>query len=79
MITVLVIVLVIEALSLLMLFLNIQLFRTQSEKYRMLLSGLGNESTWGKPGRIIIPLYVLTTLFAALITGLVFVFQPHLL
>ncbi|MDO8648870.1 MAG: hypothetical protein Q7R81_03740 [Candidatus Peregrinibacteria bacterium] len=79
MITVLVIVLIVEALSLLLLFLNIQIFRSQSEKYRLLLSNLGDQSAWGRPGRILIPLYVLMTLGATAVTTIIFIFQPHLL
>lgn len=79
MVTVFVIVLVIEALSLLMLFINIQIFRGQSEKYRLLLANLGDQSAWGRPGRILIPLYVCLTLGATLVTTLIFILQPHLL
>ena len=79
MMTILVIVLIGEALSLLLLFLNIHIFRSQSEKYRLLLSDLGDQSTWGRPGRILIPLYILITLGTTVTTTLMFIFQPHLL
>lgn len=79
MIAALVVVLVVEALSLLLLFINIQIFRSQSEKYRLLLANLGDQSAWGRPGRILIPLYILLTLVATVATTLTFLFQPHLL
>lgn len=79
MITAVVILLVVEALSLLLLFINIQIFRSQSEKYSLLLADLGNQGAWGKPGRLIIPFYVACTLIAAAMTTVIFIFQPHLL
>lgn len=77
--TVLVIILIAEALSLLLLFFNIQIFRSQSEKYRLLLSSLGDESGWGRPGRILVPLYILFTLGATVLITIIFIFQPHVL
>ena len=79
MITALVLVLIAEALSLLFLFLTIRIFRSQAEKYRLLLTHLGDQSMWGSPGRILIPLYVVLTLSATVITTMIFLFQPHLL
>ena len=79
MMTVLVIVLMLEALSLLFLFLIVQIFRSQSEKYRLLLTNLGDQSAWGRPGRILIPVYVVLTLAATVVTTMIFIFQPHLL
>lgn len=78
-IAVLAVVLSLEALSLLILFINIRIFRGQSEKYSLLLSNLGDQSAWGRPGRILIPLYVLLVLAATVATTLIFIFQPHLL
>ena len=75
----LVLVLIAEALSLLFLFLIIRIFRSQAEKYRLLLTNLGDQSAWGNPGRILIPLYIVLTLGATLITTLIFLSQPHLL
>ncbi len=79
MMTAFLIVLIAEALSLLLLFVNMQVFRSQSEKYRLLLSNLGDQSAWGKPGRILIPLYILLTLGVTTVTTVIFLFQPHLL
>ncbi len=76
---ILVIVLIVQALSLLLLFLNIQIFRSQSEKYHLLLANLGNQSAWGRPGRILLPLYFLFTLGVTVVTTVLFLFQPHLL
>lgn len=74
-----IVILIIEGLSLLMLFLNIQIFRSQSEKYRLLLANLGNQSAWGWPGKILIPLYIVLTLGTTAVTILIFIFQPHIL
>lgn len=72
-------VLIIEALSLLMLFLNFQIFKSQTEKYRLLLSSMGGLDTWGKPGRILLPLYIVLVLGTTVVTTSIFIFQPHLL
>lgn len=77
--TMFVVILVIEAISLLILFLNVQIFRSQSGKYQALLIEMGDESGWGTPGRFIVPLYVLTVVGSVIVTTLVFVFQPHIL
>ena len=79
MITVLVIVLIVEALSLLLLLVILQVFRTQAGKYRMLLTNMGNQEAWGRPGKYIIPFYVATTLGFTAATTAIFIFQPHLL
>ncbi len=72
-------VLALEALSLLLLLLNIQIFRSQSEKYRLLLADLGDQSAWGRPGRILMPLYVVLTIVVTAVSATVFAFQPHFL
>lgn len=77
MIAALVIVLVLEVLSLLTLFLCVQVFRSQSEKYRLLLEGLEGRNGWGTPGRILLPLYILTILGSTVVTILIFMYQPH--
>lgn len=77
MVAALVAVLIAQALSLLLLFVNVQIFRSQSGKYRLLLANLGDEASWGAPGRIILPAYVLLTLAVTVGTTAVFVFQPH--
>jgi hypothetical protein len=79
MIATLAIVLGIEAFSLLFLFLAIRIFRGQAEKYRLLLSRLGEQDVGSRPGRILIPLYVLVTVCATALTTMIFLFQPHLL
>lgn len=79
MITVLVIILVMEALSLFLLLINIKIFRSQSKKYRLLLANLGSQSALGKPGHILIPLYIVSTLGVTAVTTMIFIFQPHLL
>ncbi len=73
------VVLVIQALSLLILFINIQLFRSQSEKYSALFSSLDNEGAWGKPGRFTLLVYIICTLAFTAITTIIFISQPHLL
>lgn len=73
----LVIVLIVEMLSLLMLFLSVQVFRSQAEKYRLLLEGLEGRNGWGTPGRILLPLYILAILGSTIITMLIFIYQPH--
>ncbi len=79
MIAALIAVLVLQAVSLLVLFINIEIFRSQSEKYRLLLSNLGDQSAWGRPGRVLIPLYIILVLCATVVTTLIFLFQPHVL
>lgn len=79
MIAALVFVLVVQVLSLLMLFLNVQVFRSQAEKYRMLLDHLEAGDAWGRPGRVLLPLYVVAVLGATVVTTLIFIFQPHIL
>ena len=72
-------VLIVQSLSLLILFINIQLFRSQSEKYRTFFFNLDNEGVWGKPGRIPLFLYVIFVLTFTAITTIIFIFQPHIL
>ena len=79
MLTVLAVVLVIELFSVALLFINIRLFRGQAEKYRVLLQNLGYEGGRRKEGRILVPLYVVCTLSATVVTIAIIVFQPHLL
>lgn len=73
------VVLVLEALSLLLLLLNIQIFRSQNEKYRLFMARLGDQGAWGRPGRVLVPLYVCMTFAAVAVTTALFLFQPHLL
>lgn len=79
MLTSLGVVFLIEVLSLLLLFVNVRIFRSQSNKYRLLLSGMGNQSAFGSPGRMLIPLYIALALGATIVTTLIFITQPHLL
>lgn len=72
------VVLVLEAFSLIWLAVNVQLYRTQLQKYRTLLSGFGDEKALGRPGKWILPLYVLLTIVLTLVTTLIFIWQPHL-
>jgi hypothetical protein len=70
---------VVQGLSLLLLILNVRLFRMQKAKYEVLLAKLGDENALGNPGRLIVPAYVLCTLAASAVIVALFVFQPHLL
>lgn len=70
---------VVQILSLLLLWLNVHLFRKQSAKYKALLKSLGNEDAWGSPGWFLIPLYILSTCVASVVIVILFVFQPHFL
>jgi len=74
-----VIVLLIEASSLLVLLLLVQIFRTKSAKYRALCRDLGGHDVlWGRPGRILVPLYSLFTVLAAILSVAFFILHPHL-
>ncbi len=77
MLTSFLILLVIQAVSLLIVFLVVQVFRSQVEKYRMMLTGMGNQGAWGKPGKAIIITYVVLAILVTIVTTLLFVFQPH--
>lgn len=79
MMTALVIILVIEVLSLLFMVMILQIYRSQSQKYRQLLSGMGGQDLWGAPGRVLIPLYTVLTVIATVVTVLLFLYQPHIL
>ena len=72
-------VLIIQSFSLLLLFINIQLFRSQSEKYRTFFFNLDNEGVWGKPGKLPLFLYIICVLAFTAITTSIFIFQPHIL
>lgn len=72
-------ILVLNALSLLLMLLNIQIFRSQNEKYRLFLVRLGGQAAWGRPGRWIVPAYVLTACGSVAVTTALFLFQPHIL
>lgn len=74
-----IIVLVMQVLSLCMLWINLHFFRKQSLKYQSLIGHFGNASDWGTPGKILKPLYIVTTLLASAVMVYLFVFQPHLL
>jgi hypothetical protein len=78
-ITAFVVILTMQSFSLLLLFLNIQIFRSQTEKYRLLLANFGNQSAWGTPGRFLVPIYIVITLSVTVASSLIFLFQPHLL
>lgn len=68
-----------QLISLMMLWMNIHVFRNQSKKYQSLMKTFGNEAAWGTPGKILLPLYVISTVIAAVVMMYLFVFQPHLL
>lgn len=68
-----------QVLSVALLLLIIHVFRAQSEKYHRLFSSLGSESAWGKPAKILLPLYVVLTLVAAVVMLFLFIIQPHLI
>jgi len=71
-------VLVMQVLSLLMLWINLHFFRKQSIKYQSLVGHFGDVSAWGTPGKILKPLYIVTTILATIVMVYLFVFQPHL-
>ncbi len=79
MLPVLVGVFILEALSLLLLALNIFLYHNQNEKYRHLLSGMGGQHVWKNPGRVILPVYIVVVLVATIATSALIIFQPHIL
>lgn len=68
-----------QGLSLLLLILNVRLFRIQRAKYELLLGELGDEKALGNPGRLIVPAYAATTLVAAAVIVALFLFQPHVI
>jgi hypothetical protein len=70
---------VVQGLSLLLLILNVRLFRMQKAKYEVLLAKLGDETALGTPGRFLVPTYVAATLVATGVIIAIFVFQPHIL
>lgn len=69
----------VTAASLALAVVNVLVFRTQARKYRELLRGFGDENAEGRPGRILIPLYVASTLVAAFVTVWLYVADPHVL
>lgn len=71
-------ILVIQAISILLMILNMHVFRSQSTKYRLLFRNLENEAAWHNPGRFLLPLYALATLSSSGVMIWLFVFQPHL-
>ncbi len=73
------ILLLIEVLSLLFMFLIIRIYRSQSQKYWQLLSGMGGQHLWGRPGKVLIPLYIVLILGATVVSVLIFLYQPHVL
>ncbi|MBI2636351.1 hypothetical protein HYW84_03440 [Candidatus Peregrinibacteria bacterium] len=75
----LIIVLVINAVSLLVLLSMIQVFRSQAQKYRLLLANMGNQEAWGNPGRAQLIAYVALTLAVTTAAIMIFIFQPHYL
>lgn len=79
MIAVTVLIVVVQAVSVLFMMLVIHLFRRQRSKYDGLLRGMRNDTALGTPGRILIPLYIVVTLVVAVVTVYLFLFQPHLL
>ncbi len=79
MLTTAVVVLLVESLSLLVLLVNVQIFRTKAAKYRALCSEFGGTSFWGIPGRVLLPLYVLLTIGVTIVSTAFFLWQPHIL
>lgn len=79
MLVLLAIIVVIQALSLVILWLNIRVYRNQSKKYESLFESFGNSEAWGKPGRIAVPIYMFTIFIVTVITTAFFIFQPHIL
>lgn len=75
----LILVIIIDVLSLLFMALIITIFRTQSEKYRLLLTRLGDTEVRGVPGRFLIPVYCLSILIGTIISLYIIIAQPHLL
>ena len=72
-------VLVIQAVSLLFLFLIVQVYRSQVEKYHLLFTHMGNQEAWGNPGRYLLFTYIVLTFGVTVATTFFFLFQPHIL
>lgn len=79
MIAVAVTVCVVQVLSLVLLWLNMHLFRQQAQKYQSLLRTLGNETAWENSGRMVVLAYFLVTLVVTAVITYLLIFQPHLL
>lgn len=73
------IVLLLNVASLLALGVVLQLYRRQSGKYRALCAQLGNATAWGRPGAVLLPIYVVTTVIVASLSLYLFIWQPHIL
>ena len=73
------VVLILCAASLILMGVNVQVFRSQTRRYRLLFEHLENEEAWGRSGRILMPLYILSTIVITGISLYLFIAQPHLL
>ncbi len=69
----------VQVASLLLLGLNILLYRRHVQRYRMLLSGFKAQRPLGKTGHVLIPLYVLLTTGICVVTLYLQLWKPHLL
>lgn len=68
-----------QAASVLLMMLNIHLFRRQRRKYLQFVQDLGDATALGTPGKALIPLYATVTVVTSIATLYLFAFQPHLL
>lgn len=79
MVTMLIVVLTVQLLSLVLLWLNVKIFRSQSRKYEILFRDLGDPNAWGTPGWFLVSIYIFIMAGATIATTIIFIFQPHLL
>ncbi|MEK7591390.1 MAG: hypothetical protein AAB489_04250 [Patescibacteria group bacterium] len=77
MIAALAFILIVQSLSLLLLLVNFRIFRSQARKYHALLSRFGDETGWGSPGRILMPVYIVLTMVLSVSVVVLFIWQPH--
>ncbi len=73
------IVVTLEVLSFLFLLIIVKIFRSQSEKYQLLIGSFDRSLAQNAPGRILVPLYYACTIVSSVVIVLITIFQPHLL